>query len=91
MLFIFSCIFLVPVYFLIVFCVLITGIDLKIIPEKTYKLILEGAELKLDCVVKFSGTPNVKAEFYKDGVLLPEGTHNGYHVRTFIILTLFLD
>jgi hypothetical protein len=48
-------------------------------------LILEGAELKLDCVVEFTGTPNVKAEFYKDGNLLPEGTHNGYHVRKILI------
>ncbi|XP_060574044.1 neuroplastin-like [Ruditapes philippinarum] len=67
------------------------SIDLKIIPEKTYKLILEGAELKLDCVVEFTGKPNVKAEFYKDDNLLPEGTHNGYHVSVSESVIVDLD
>ncbi|XP_045189922.1 neuroplastin-like isoform X2 [Mercenaria mercenaria] len=54
--------------------------SLKIVPERTYLLTLEGDELKLDCIVQFSGKPNVVATFSKDGMMLPVGNDKGYEV-----------
>jgi hypothetical protein len=42
---------------------------------------LEGAEIKLDCIVEFKETTDVNVNFYKDGVMIPVGTHYGYNVR----------
>lgn len=51
-----------------------------IVPEKTVLLTLEGDQLKLNCIVTFTGEPNVQASFYKDDILLPVANDKGFDI-----------